>query len=65
MSLWDWRKIDENNWRLDDHWAVQKDWASGRWYAVRDGAYCLSDFATVAEAIAEAERLREEDNNYK
>jgi hypothetical protein len=62
---WGWRKINEKLWLFDERWSVAQDWANDRWYAMRDGAYCLADFATAAEAIAEAERLREADKLYE
>jgi len=61
---WGWQQIDSNNYRFDDVWSVQRDWGSGKWYAVRDGNYCLMDFPDAGAAMAEADLLREADKLY-
>jgi hypothetical protein len=59
---WGWKKIDANNHCYNDTWSVSM--SQGRWYAVRDGNYCLMDFPDAGAAMAEADLLRERDKLY-
>ena len=61
---WGWQQIDANNYRYDKTWSVQRDLASDKWYAMRDGKYCLADFSDAGGAMHEADLLREADKLY-
>lgn len=52
---WAWRRIDENNYRLNSSLAVTQDWATKRWYVVRDGKWALADYPDAGAAITAAE----------
>jgi hypothetical protein len=59
-----WKKESEFRYRLDAIWTADKDWATGRWYATRDGKACLADFPDPSGAMIEAENLRKADKPY-
>jgi hypothetical protein len=59
-----WKKESEFRYRLDEVWTADKDWATGRWYATRDGKACLADFPDPSGAMIEAEKLRKADKPY-
>jgi hypothetical protein len=56
---WDWRRIDDNNWRYSERWAVCRNWAAEEWYIVRDGKWAEQAHATAVAAIEAAEKEME------
>ena len=62
---WGWKRINANRWEFDSTWAVEKHWATGRWFVQRDGRDLLEDYATDHDAIQRAEKEMECNQNQK
>ena len=57
VMRWGWARVDASNWRFSAEWAISCDWATGRWYVVRDGKWLLEDYPDTATAISAAEAM--------
>lgn len=58
-----WQRISSTEYRLDEVWTVRR--LNMKWRAYRRGIQCWAAFTELADAMAEAERLRKEDEAYR
>lgn len=58
-----WQRISATEYRLDDVWTVRKEHTF--WRAYRGKGPTLQGFFAPEAAMAEAERLRKEDEDYR
>jgi hypothetical protein len=57
---WGWVRVNEHHWRFSDVWSVIRETVSRRWYVRWVDGCLLRDHANDADAIAEAERLMDQ-----
>lgn len=63
MSI-NWQRISATEYRLDDVWTVRME-PVAQWRAYRGERATLRGFVKIEDAMAEAERLRKEDEAYR